>query len=43
MRSEQIEQRDEKQPDDDPEGEVLAEVIHDQRLSSELGIACPIE
>ena len=30
---EQIEERDEKQPDDDPEGEILAEIIHDKRLS----------
>jgi hypothetical protein len=37
---EQVEECDEKQPDNDPEGEILAEIIHDQRLSYELGIAC---
>src|SRR5579871_2556046 len=30
---EQVEQRDEKQPDYDPKGEILAEIIHDPRLS----------
>jgi hypothetical protein len=29
----QIEQRDEKQPDHDPQGEILAEIVHDERLS----------
>ncbi|MGH7115401.1 MAG: hypothetical protein ACREE9_13005, partial [Stellaceae bacterium] len=29
----QIEQCDEKQPDHDPQGEILAEIIHGQRLS----------
>ena len=29
----QIEKRDEKQPDDDPEGEILAEIIHAEGLS----------
>jgi hypothetical protein len=38
---EKVEERDEKQPDDNPEGEVLAEVIHDERLSYKLGIAPP--
>jgi hypothetical protein len=30
---EQIEECDEKQPDNDPEGEILAEIIHVQALS----------
>ena len=29
----QIEKRDEKQPDDDPEGEILAEIVHAEGLS----------
>ncbi len=29
----QIEKRDEKQPDHDPEGEILAEIVHNKRLS----------
>ena len=34
---EQVEERDEKQPDDDPEGEILAEIVHVRRLSMPSG------
>src|SRR5271165_6783819 len=38
---EKVEQCDEKQPDDDPEGEILAEIIHDERLSYRAGHRAP--
>src|SRR5215472_2209571 len=39
---EQIEECDEKQPDNNPKGEVLAEIIHDERLSYRAGHRAPI-